>query len=175
MSCFRTRGKKGEKHADPADPPRCRANNRRGHGTYANDRPPVLGTVGRETGQVRLRVAKRTDKRTLHKHVHTFTCRQAHSNTDEWRSYGGLARPHSTVCHGQKEWARDDDGDGINEVHVNTIEGLWTTTRNFLRPFRGVHKKNLQNYLAVCEFKINQKRVSPAFIAQLSAQHKVYR
>ena len=35
----------------------------------------------------------------------------------------------------------------INEVHVNTIEGLWTTTRNFLRPFRGVHKKNLQYYL----------------------------
>ena len=164
-----------EKHADPADPPRCRANNRRGHGTYANDRPPVIGTVGRESGQVRLRVAKRTDKRTLHKHVHTFTRRQAHSNTDEWRSYNGLARSHSTVCHGKREWARDDDGDGINEVHVNTIEGLWTSTRNFLRPFRGVHKKNLQNYLAICEFKINQKRVSPAFIAQLSAQHKVCR
>ena len=173
MNCFRMRGKKGEKHADPDDPPRCRANNRRGHGTYANDRPPVIGTVGRETGQVRLRVAKRTDKHTLHQHVHTFTRRKAHSNTDEWRSYNGLARPHSTVCHGRKEWARDDDGDGINEVHVNTIEGLWTTTRNFLRPFRGVHKKNLQNYLALCEFKINQKRVSPAFIAQLCAQHKV--
>lgn len=175
MNCFRTRGKKGEKHANPADPPRCRANNRRGHGTYANDRPPVIGTVGRETGQVRLRVAKRTDKRTLHQHVHMFTRHQAHSNTDEWRSYDDLARPHSTVCHGQKEWARDDDGDGINEVHVNTIEGLWTTTRNFLRPFRGVHKKNLKYYLALCEFKINLKRVSPAFIAQLSAQHKVCR
>jgi hypothetical protein len=30
--CSRTRGGKGEKHADPADPPRRRANKRRGHG-----------------------------------------------------------------------------------------------------------------------------------------------
>jgi hypothetical protein len=102
-----------------------------------------------------------------------FTRHTAHSNTDEWRSYDGLLRPHSTICHGRHEWARDDDGDGISEVHVNTIEGLWTSTRNFLRPFRGVHKKNLQNYLAVCEFKINLKRVSPSFVAQLSAQHNV--
>jgi hypothetical protein len=48
------RGKKGELHPDPADPPRCRANKQRGHGTYANDRPPIVGTVGRESGQVRL-------------------------------------------------------------------------------------------------------------------------
>jgi len=47
-----------------------------------------------------------------------------------------------TVCHtpGKRVWARDDDGDGIREVHVNTIEGLWTGLRNFLRPFRGVSK-----------------------------------
>ena len=25
-----------------------------------------------------------------------------------------------------REWARDDDGDGIREVHDNTLEGLWT-------------------------------------------------
>ena len=31
-------------------------------------------------------------------------------------------------------WARDDDGDGIREVHCNTLEGLWTGLRNFLRP-----------------------------------------
>ena len=36
-------GKKGIPHDDPADPPRRRANGRRGHGTFANDRPPVAG------------------------------------------------------------------------------------------------------------------------------------
>ena len=59
MRCFRMRGKEGEKHWDPADPPRRRANKKRGtpaaggHGTYDNDRPPVVGTVGRDSGQVR--------------------------------------------------------------------------------------------------------------------------
>ena len=53
-------GKKGTPHTDPADPPRQRANNRRGRGTYANDRPPIVGTIGRQTGQVRLRVTQDT-------------------------------------------------------------------------------------------------------------------
>lgn len=80
--------------------------------------------------------------------------------------------PTSAVCHGQKEWARDTDGDGIREVHVNTIEGLWTTARTFLRPFRGVHKKYLKDYLAMCEHRINLKRISPRFIASLVVAHK---
>ena len=47
---FQNAGEKGEKYDDPADPPRYRANNRRGLGTLDNDRPPVLGVVGRITG-----------------------------------------------------------------------------------------------------------------------------
>ncbi|MEJ5301702.1 MAG: hypothetical protein WHS38_12010, partial [Thermodesulforhabdaceae bacterium] len=73
---------------------------------------------------------------------------------------------------GKREWARDDNGDGKREVHVNTCEGLWTTVRNFLRPFRGVHKKYLAGYVAVCEFRINLKRISPAFISQLVRLHR---
>ena len=89
--------------------------------------------------------------------------------TDEWQGYNRLKREHATVAHGQKEWARDDDGDGINEVHTNSIEGLWTTLRNFLRPFRGVHKQYLKYYVAMCEHKINYKSISPRFIARLVA------
>ena len=66
-------------------------------------------------------------------------------NTDEWKAYNHLPtinRVPVTVCHKPNErvWARDDDGDGIREVHNNTIEGLWTGLRNFLRPFRGLSK-----------------------------------
>ena len=134
------RGKKGDKHLDPDDPPRRRANKRRGRGTYDNDRPPVVGTVGRETGQVRIRVRKNTTAKTLVAHVHQFTQAQASVYTDENQSYNHIIRAHSTVAHGKNEWARDDDGDGIREVHVNSTEGLWTDVRNFLRPFKGVHK-----------------------------------
>ncbi len=167
------RGKKGEHHLDLEDPPRRRANKRRGHGNYDNDRPPIVGTVGRSTGQVRLRVVRNTDKKTLLAQVHDYTQSGATSYTDEWRAYEQVQREHRTVCHGVKEWARDDDGDGIREVHVNTIEGLWTTLRNFLRPFRGVHKKYLGGYVAMCEFAINLKRITPAFISSLVAQHSV--
>ena len=171
MRCSRTRGKKGDLHYDWWDPPRRRANKRKGHGTYANDRPPVLGTVGRESGQVRLRVVKDTTGTTLRGHVHQFTAELAQVYTDEWVGYNRLRRAHATVCHSIKEWARDDDGDGIREVHTNTTEGMWAGVRTFLRPFRGVHKRYLSGYIAMCEFSINLKRISPAFISALVALH----
>jgi transposase-like protein len=161
------RGKKGTPHQNPADPPRRRANQKKGHGTMANDRPPIVATIGRTTGQVRLRVVETTDKETLQKHVHQFTSDNAFVYTDEWQGYNNINRIHATVCHGKKEWARDDDDDGINEVHNNTNEGLWTTVRNFLRPFRGVHKKYLAGYIAVCEFRINLKSITTDFISNL--------
>jgi transposase-like protein len=164
---FQNAGEKSDEHLNPLDPPRRRANKRRGHGTYANDRPPIVGTIGRASGQVRLRVVHDTDRETLEAHVHQFTPVSAQVYTDEWQGYNHIIRPHARVCHGQREWARDDDGGGIREVHTNTAEGLWTTVRNFLRPLRGVHKKYLAGYIAMCEFFINLKRITCDFISQL--------
>lgn len=62
---FQYAGEKSEKHCDPFDPPRRRANNQRGRATYANDRPPIVGTLGRASGQVRLRVVPDTQIRAL--------------------------------------------------------------------------------------------------------------
>ena len=171
MRCIRMRGKKGEPHLDPTDPPRRRANKQRGHGTYENDRPPIVGTLGRESGKVRLRMVEHTDGQTLSAHVEHFTPQDTQVYTDEWQGYNHLDRPHNTVCHAHSEWARDDDGDGIREVHINSIEGMWTLVRNFMRLFRGVHKKFLAAYLAICEFHINLKRITPDFIAALVALH----
>ena len=120
---------------------------------------------------MRLRVVHHTDKETLCQHVHTFTQANTEVYTDEWQSYNHVIRPHASVCHSAGEWARDDDGDGIREVHVNTVEGMWTTVRNFLRPFRGVHKRYLSRYIAMCEFSINLKRITPSFISALVALH----
>ena len=85
--CSRTRGKKGERHPDPEDPPRRRANKRRGHGTYDSDRPPIIGTAGRRTAEVRLRVIKHTDKETLVPYVYRYTGTEATVYTEEWRAY----------------------------------------------------------------------------------------
>ena len=102
--------------------------------------------VGRETGQVRLTVVEHSDGETLQEVVRRASWPMATVNTDEWQGYNRLpemGRERATVCHAAGEWARDDDGDGIREVHNNTQEGLWTGLRNFLRPFRGVNKKDL--------------------------------
>ena len=103
--------------------------------------------------------------------MQTFTLDAAIVNTDEWLGYTHLERRHVIVCHSAGEWARDDDGDGIREVHTNTAEGMWTTTRNFLRPLRGVHKRYLSGYIAICEFSINLKRVTPEFISTIVTKH----
>ena len=164
---FQNAGEKGDKHRDPSDPPRRRGNKRRGHGTYDNDRPPIVGTKGRESGLMRLRLVRHTDVATLSAHVHQFTLPTATVYTDGWRGYNHLQRSREIVFHKDGEWARDADGDGVNEVHTNTIEGVWTTLRNFLRPFRGVHKKFLSGYIAICEFAMNLKTVSVDFISKL--------
>ena len=111
-SCTETDGMfqdAGEKGVDMTTmPPRRRANKRRGHGTYNNDRPPIVGTVGRDTHQVRLHVVHHTDRETLYVHVHRFTQTTAVANTDEWQGYQHLGRTYVTVSHGNKECARDD-------------------------------------------------------------------
>lgn len=64
---------------------------------------------------------------------------------------------HHTVCHGHGEYARDDDGDGVHEVHVNTIEGVWSLLRSWLRPHRGVSQEKLPWYLGFFEFVHNAR------------------
>lgn len=165
------RGKKSDWHGHPDDPPRRRANKQRGRGTYDNDRPPVCAVVGRESRQVRIRVMQNTQGGTLCPFVERFTKPEATIYTDEYDSYNKLKRVRLTVCHSHNEWARDADGDGLREVHVNSNEGGWTGLRNFLRPFRGVHKKCLAGYVAIYEFAVNHKCVSPQFVSAIVHSH----
>jgi transposase len=174
---FQNAGEKGEKHADPDDPPRRRANNRRGLGTMENDRPPILGVVGRTTGHIRLTVCDNTQQTTIQPQVEQDTQPTTTLNTDESSAYNHIAstgRGHATVCHSRHEYARDDDGDGFCEVHCNTQEGIWTGLRNFLRPFRGVHKKYLAAYVAMFEWAHNLKRVTADFLRTLMVPSFTY-
>jgi transposase-like protein len=92
--------------------------------------------------------------------------------TDEWHAYNHLPeqdRAHRSVQHNPShpEWARDDDGDGVREVHCNTMEGIWTGLRNFLRPFRGVSKIYLGCYVAMFQWSHNLKSVTDDFLRVL--------
>jgi transposase len=173
MSCIRTRGKKGVKHRDPADPPRRRAHKVRGHGTYATDRPPIFSVIGRTTGEVRYFVREHSDAPTCREVLASSVPEGAATvYTDEWGGYGSveekLKLAHGSVQHGAKEWARDDDGDGKREVHCNSCEGAGTGLRSYLRAFRGVHKYYLTEYVATYETMRNAKVISPAVVQRMS-------
>jgi transposase len=167
---FQNAGEKGTPQRAAANPPRRRANNRKGLGTMQNDRPPIQGVVGRTSGQIRLTVCDNTQQQTIQPKVEHATVKTAAVYTDESHAYNHLAetgRSHLSVCHSRGEYARDDDGDGICEVHCNTMEGIWTGLRNFLRPFRGVHKKYLAQYVAIFEWAHNLKAVTIKFLRLL--------
>jgi len=62
------------------------------------------------------------------------------------------------VNHSKGEYARDEDGDGFHEVHVNTMEGFWSLLRSWLRPHRGISQEKLPLYLSFFEFTHNVKK-----------------
>ena len=170
---YQNAGEKGVGHDDRDDPPRRRANGRRGHGTFANDRPPVAGVVGRESGEVRLEVVESSGAAELGEVVADSCLAGTTVNTDEWCGYnrvdGRHGRVHVTVDHSgpRSTYAIDADGDGVREVHCNTMEGTWTGLRNYLRPFRGVSKWYLAGYVAIFEWSNNIKRVTDGFLRRL--------
>jgi transposase len=172
MNCTTTPGKKSTPHRDPTDPPRRRANKRRGHGTYANDRPPIISIISRDTGEQRFWVCDHADRRTCAALIaENVPAGRTQLHTDEWQSYRGSHPAHTTVRHGVHEWARDDDGDGRREVHCNTCEGAGAALRTYLRVFRGVHKQYLHLYVATYEALVNAKRVTPDLIRRMCVGH----
>ena len=72
-----------------------------------------------------------------------------------------------TVCHGRGEYARDEDGDGFCEVHVNTMEDFWSLLRSWLRPHRGISQDKLPLYLGFFQFVHNARRRGKALLGAL--------
>lgn len=90
--------------------------------------------------------------------------------TDEYAIYDRLVEwgfLHKSVNHGSGEFARDEDGDGFHEVHVNTIEGVWSLLRSWLRPHRGISQEKLPLYLGLFEFVYNAKRRGKGLLGSL--------
>lgn len=90
--------------------------------------------------------------------------------TDEYNIYNRLVQwgySHKTVCHSAGEYARDEDGDGFCEVHVNTQEGIWSVLRSWLRPHRGICQEKLPIYLGFFEFVFNTRRRGKALLGDL--------
>ena len=69
--------------------------------------------------------------------------------------------------HGRGAFARDEDADGVYEVHVNTMEGFWSLLRSWLRPHRGISQEKLPLYLGFFEFIHNVRKRGKALLGAL--------
>jgi transposase len=90
--------------------------------------------------------------------------------TDAYDIYARLPEwgyTHRTVCHAAGEFARDEDGDGFCEVHVNKVEGFWSLLRSWLRTHRGISQERLPLYLGFFEFVPNVRKRGKALLASL--------
>ena len=99
-----------------------------------------------------------------------FVAKGSLIHTDEYAIYARLPAwgyQHKTVCHSRGEYARDEDGDGFCEVHVNTLEGVWSLLRSWLRPHRGISQEKLPSYLGFFEFIHNARKRGRALLGTL--------
>ncbi|MGZ3173949.1 MAG: IS1595 family transposase [Croceibacterium sp.] len=141
----------------------------RGRGTLAKEKPPIFGMLQR-TGSVVIRMLENVKQVTIGPLMKQTIVKGTVVYTDEYDIYSRLREwgyDHRTVCHAAGEFARDDDGDGFCEVHVNTLEGFWSLLRSWLRPHRGVSQEKLPLYLGFFEFVHNVRRRGKAVLGAL--------
>ncbi len=104
------------------------------------DKPSILGLIQRG-GEVVLRMLANVQQATIKPIITAAVAPGTLIHTDEYGIYTRLPAwgyRHKTVCHARGEYARDEDGDGFCEIHVNTVEGFWSSLRSWLRPHRGI-------------------------------------
>lgn len=112
-------------------------------------------------GQVVLQMLENVQQKTIRPLIQATITPGTLVYTDEYDIYARLSEwgyDHKTVCHSRGEYARDDDGDGFHEVHVNTMEGFWSLLRSWLRPHRGISQEKLPLYLGFFQFVHNVRR-----------------
>ena len=143
----------------PKRPPRKRGNKKKGRTRWDDDRPPVIGFRQRKDEyhgpDLFIEVTRNASSETIDGLAVEHIEQGSTIYTDGWSGYnhlGSLGYIHDFVIHSQGEYAKDADGDGINEVHVNTAEGMWSLLRQWIRTHRGVCKDQLKYYVATFEF-----------------------
>ena len=114
------------------------------------EKPPILGMIQRG-GEVVIKMLANVQQVTIKPIIEAFVEKGSTVYTDEYDIYDRLGEwgyDRNSVCHSEGEYARDDDGDGFHEVHVNTMEGFWSLLRSWLRPHRGISQESLPCYLS---------------------------
>lgn len=121
-------------------------------------------------GEVAIKMLANVQQKTIDPLIKATIAPGTQVHTDEYDIYARLGEwgyEHRSVCHGHGEYARDEDGDGFHEVHVNTMEGFWSLLRSWLRPHRGIAQEKLPLYLGFFEFVHNVRKRGKALLSSL--------
>jgi transposase-like protein len=148
---------------------RRRLKGKSGRGTLEKERPPIFGMMQRG-GQVVINMLANVKQKTIELFMKDTIVLGTLVYTDEYSIDARLQSwgyGHKHVNHGRGECARDDDGDGFCEVHVNTMEGFWSLLRSWLRPHRGISQEKLPLYLGFFEFVHNVRKRGKALLPAL--------
>ena len=123
-----------------------REKNKHGHKKLRAGRGPVsktavVGAKDRKTNNVRAKVVKATDAKTLQNFVADSAAKGATIYTDDAAAYKGMPFDHESIRHSVGEYVRE-------MAHTNGIESFWSMLK---RAHKGVyHKmsaKHLQRYV----------------------------
>src|SRR6266571_4913067 len=111
-----------------------------GRDTLAKERPPVFGMMQGD-GQVVINPLANVKQKTIEPLIKDTIMPGTLLYTDEYSMYARLhvwGYDHKSVHHGRGAYAREEEGDGLCEGHVNTMEGGWSLLWNWLCPRRGI-------------------------------------
>jgi transposase-like protein len=131
-----------------------------GRGTLEKEKPHVLGMIQRG-GQVVLDMLPNVQQKTIKPIIEAADTKGSLIYTDEYDIYDRLPSwdyQHQSVCHSEGNYARDANGDGFHEIHVNTMEGFWSLLRSWLRPHRGISQEKLPMYLGFFQY-VHPRRI----------------
>lgn len=109
--------------------------------------------ISRKTHKTIFMVKKNLSKKDIRKEIQKHCKKSVTVFTDEYTIYFNLkthkmVKKHYTINHSKRQYAE-------GENHINTTENRHSLLRPFLNIFRGISKKNLNNYAKFFQYTFN--------------------
>lgn len=117
---------------------------------------PVFG-IYKRNGKVYLELIPDAQKTSLEKIIKKRIRKAGKVFSDTHTGYQGLVGlgyVHRTVNHGNEEYVN-------GKIHINGIEGFWGLSKTKMHTYKGIRKRNWQEYLKEMEFRYNYRHLDP--------------
>jgi IS1 family transposase/transposase-like protein len=113
----------------------------------------LFGAIERGNGNLLLKCVEKRDSATLGRVIREFITQGSTVYSDKWAAYlsffsSGHNFNHQSVNHSENFVDPDN-----NEIHTQTIEGLWSRLKHFLRSRRYSRREYIEEYLAEFIFR----------------------